>query len=420
MTAPETRAVIAALTAEGAEARFVGGCVRDAVLGRPVKDIDIATHDAPEVVMALLERAGIQAIPTGLKHGTVTAVIAKAHFEITTLRRDVETDGRRARVAFTGDWAADAARRDFTMNALFLSPEGALFDPFGGLEDLRKGRVRFVGDARRRIREDVLRLLRFFRFFAHYDRPPPDEEALAACRELAPELPKLSGERVSAEILGLLAAPDPVATFKLMYDEGILAHVLPEARAFGRLYAATELEREEHLPGLTADALRRLAALLEVDSPGAEAVATRLRLSNVRKERLVAMAVPPEAVEPGADLRAVKRALYRLGPDRLRDLALIKWAQMKAADRDLPAAVAQGFRKQLEAAAAWRPLALPVRGKDAVALGIEPGPEVGRLLERVEAWWIAGDFRAGRKECLEKLESLIAARAGKESKKERS
>ena len=420
MTAPETRAVIAALTAEGAEARFVGGCVRDAVLGRPVKDIDIATHDAPEVVMALLERAGIQAIPTGLKHGTVTAVIAKAHFEITTLRRDVETDGRRARVAFTGDWAEDAARRDFTMNALFLSPEGALFDPFGGLEDLRKGRVRFVGDARRRIREDVLRLLRFFRFFAHYDRPPPDEAALAACRELAPELPKLSGERVSAEILGLLDAPDPVATFKLMREEGILAHVLPEARAFERLYAATQLERAEDVPGLTPDALRRLAAVLEVDAPGAEAVAARLRLSNVRKERLVAMAAPPEAVGPGADLRAVRGALYRLGPDLFRDLALIEWARMKAADRDLPAAVTQGFRKQLEAADKWRPLALPVRGKDAVALGVAPGPEVGGLLVQVEAWWIAGDFRAGRKECLEKLRSLAAESQDRRTKKQRS
>lgn len=420
MTAPETRAVIAALTAEGAEARFVGGCVRDAVLGRPVKDIDIATHDAPEVVMALLERAGIRAVPTGVQHGTVTAVIAKAHFEITTLRRDVETYGRRAKVAFTDDWAQDAARRDFTMNALFLAPDGTLFDPFGGLEDLRKGRVRFVGDAGRRLREDVLRLLRFFRFFAHYDRPPPDEAALAACRELAPELPKLSGERVSAEILGLLVAPDPVATFKLMYDEGILAHVLPEARAFGRLGVATELEGEEGLPGLKADALRRLAALVEVDGPGAEAVAARLRLSNVQKERLIAMAAPPEAVKPEADPRAIRRALHRLGPDRLRDLALIEWARMKAADRHLPAAVAQGFRKQLEAADEWRPVALPVKGKDVVALGVEPGPEVGRLLEQVEAWWIAGDFMAGREECLAKLGSLIAAREGKESKKKRS
>jgi len=174
MKAPATLRVIAALKAKGAEVRFVGGCVRDALLGRAVKDIDIATHDAPEIVMALLADAGIEAIPTGISHGTVTAVLGKDHFEITTLRRDVETDGRRARVAFTEDWAADAARRDLTINAIFAAPDGALYDPFGGLEDLKAGRIRFVGDARTRIQEDVLRLLRFFRFYVHYGRPPMD------------------------------------------------------------------------------------------------------------------------------------------------------------------------------------------------------------------------------------------------------
>jgi len=192
MTAPETRAVVAALTADGTEVRFVGGCVRDALLGRPVKDVDIATPDRPQRVMELLARAGIRAIPTGIEHGTVTAVVGRTPFEITTLRRDVETYGRRAKVAFTDDWTADAARRDFTINALSCTPDGRLYDPFGGLADLRAGRVRFVGDPEARIREDVLRLLRFFRFYAHYGAAPPDPAALAACRALAPLLPGLA------------------------------------------------------------------------------------------------------------------------------------------------------------------------------------------------------------------------------------
>src|SRR5215510_13136350 len=218
MIAAETVAVMAALSSAGGEARFVGGCVRDALLGRPVTDVDIATHEPPERVMNLLSRAGIKAVPTGIKHGTVTAVIGRKHFEITTLRRDVETYGRHARVEYTNDWAADAARRDFTMNALFCSLDGTIYDPFGGLADLREHRVRFVGDAEARIREDVLRLLRFFRFYAHYGAPPPDAAALAACRALAPLLPTLSGERVCGETLKLLLAPEPASVFATMRD----------------------------------------------------------------------------------------------------------------------------------------------------------------------------------------------------------
>src|SRR5713226_4802519 len=196
-----TRAVLAALGAGGAVVRFVGGCVRDALLGRAIGDIDIATPDLPETVLTLLEAASIKAVPTGIAHGTITAVVPPRHFEITSLRRDVETFGRHARVAFTDDWAADAARRDFTMNALFLDAEGQVFDPVGGLEDLRAGRVRFVGDAEARIREDVLRLLRFYRFHAHYGRGEADEAARAACRALAHLLPGLSGDRIAAELL---------------------------------------------------------------------------------------------------------------------------------------------------------------------------------------------------------------------------
>src|SRR5215468_4177027 len=259
MIAAETVAVMAALAAAGGEARFVGGCVRDALLGRKVSDIDIATHEPPERVMNLLSRAGIKAIPTGIKHGTVTAVVGVRHFEITTLRRDVETYGRHARVEYTDDWAADAARRDFTMNALFCSADGTIYDPFGGLADLRAQRVRFVGDPAERIREDVLRLLRFFRFHAHYGKPPPDPPALAACRDLAHLLPTLSGERVCAETLKLLSAPQPADVVDLMRESGVLAHFLPEATGIDRmraLVAAEAVAPRDLVP--RPDPLRRL------------------------------------------------------------------------------------------------------------------------------------------------------------------
>ena len=243
MTAPETVAVMAALSAAGGEARFVGGCVRDALLGRKVRDVDIATHEPPERVLNLLARAGIKAIPTGIKHGTVTAVIGARHFEITTLRRDVETYGRHAKVEYTDDWQVDASRRDFTDERAVLRR---------GREHLRPvrrrgrsqgaARVRFVGEPEARIREDVLRLLRFFRFHAHYGKPPPDAAALAACRSLAPLLPTLSGERICAETLKLLSAPQPADVVDLMGETGVLAHFLPEATRNDRLRALVAIE----------------------------------------------------------------------------------------------------------------------------------------------------------------------------------
>src|SRR5215470_14951797 len=268
-----TRDVLAALTADGDPARFVGGCVRDALLGRPVADIDIATPAPPDRVLALLARAGIRALPTGIAHGTVTALADRRHFEITTLRHDVSTDGRRAVVAFTADWAADAARRDFTINALFCDAEGRVYDHVGGLADLAARRVRFVGDARTRIREDVLRLLRFFRFYAQLGVPPPDEAALAAAGELAPLLPLLSGERVRAELLRLLASPDPAAVLRLMQAHGVLAHLLPPGLDLDRLAGLVAVE--QRVAG-AADPLRRLAALLH-DAAAAAALGDRLR-----------------------------------------------------------------------------------------------------------------------------------------------
>ena len=409
MTAPGTRRVVAALTAKGSEVRFVGGCVRDTILGRAVKDIDIATHDPPETVMALLATAGIKAIPTGLAHGTVTAVVGRQNFEITTLREDIETYGRRAKVAFTDDWTADAARRDLTINALFLAPSGTLYDPFGGLADLQAGRIRFVGDARTRIKEDVLRLLRFFRFYAHYGRPPPDADALAACHELAPLLPTLSGERVAGEMLRLLSAPDPASTVELLIGHGVLVYALPAANGAARLRALVTLEGV----GPGGDPLRRLAALIDPakGAPGADAVADRLRLSNAERERLVALVAPEIAVDAAMTAKALRRALYRLGAARVWDLALLAWAGEIAAagpspDRASDPCMDREWRALLAAAEAWTPLVFPVKGRDALDLGVPAGPKVGALLAALEAWWIEEDFKPDRAACLRKLEAL--------------
>jgi len=382
-----TRAVLAALEAEGGTARFVGGCVRDTLLGRPIGDIDIATPLTPDRVLARLKAAGIKAVPTGLVHGTVTAVTPQRHLEITTLRRDVETDGRHARVAFTADWAADAARRDFTMNALYLDAGGNLFDPMGGLADLRAGRVRFVGDAATRIREDVLRLLRFYRFHAQLGRGTADPTARAACHALAALLPSLSGERIAAETLKLLAAADPIPTLALMAEDGVLAAFLPEARHINRLAALVTLEA-------AGDPLRRLAALLAGDGVTASAVADRLRLSGDDRLRLVALLAPPWPVDLASDDRAQRRALYRLGPVLYRDLVLLRAAETGAGGR---------VAALLALADTWPLPQFPLKGRDVTALGVPPGPAIGRLLADVETWWEEGDFSAARDACLGEL-----------------
>jgi len=406
MTAPETVAVMAALAAAGGEARFVGGCVRDALLGRKVSDIDIATHEPPERVMNLLARAGIKAIPTGIKHGTVTAVIGARHFEITTLRRDVETYGRHAKVEYTDDWKADAARRDFTMNAIFCGVDGAIYDPFGGLTDLKARRVRFVGDPEARIREDVLRLLRFFRFHAHYGDSVPDPAALAACRRLAHLLPTLSGERVRSEILKLVIAPEPASVVELMRETDVLSHVLPEATRIDRLRAIVTIENTSPRDLVSrADPFRRLAALLDGSERSALAVATRLRFSNVERDRLVDLA-GDAPLSPDLSGPARRRLIYRHGRERYRDLVLVRWADAIAKDAAIDRRVNDAWLDMLRAGFEWNAPRFPLKGRDAVRLGVPPGPAVGRLIATIEDWWIAGDFQADRETCLAKLKDL--------------
>ena len=288
MTAAETAAVFDALeTAGGADcARFVGGCVRNTLIGKPVSDLDIATRLTPEAVTQALKSAGLKAVPTGVEHGTVTAVSGGKPFEITTLRRDVETDGRRAVVAFTDDWAQDARRRDFTLNSLYARRDGTLFDPTGhGVADARAGRIVFVGEPEQRVREDYLRILRFFRFYAWYGAAPADAGALAACEALRGEIATLSAERVSRELLKLLAADDPRDAVALMARTGVLGEVLPAPIDLARFEGLVAIEEDQLFE---TDPLLRLAALLPDDQVGAAAFAERLRLSNAERDRLAA------------------------------------------------------------------------------------------------------------------------------------
>ncbi len=407
MGAPATRAVIAALTAGGAELRFVGGCVRDTLAGRAVRDVDIATKLAPEEVMRRLEAAGLKAIPTGVAHGTVTAVAEGEPFQITTLRVDVETDGRWAKVAFTDDWIADAARRDFTFNARSCDPDGTYYDPFDGAADLAAGRVRFVGEARARIEEDFLRLLRFFRFQAHFGKQPPDPATLEVAAELAPKLAQLSGERLRDELFRLLEAPDPVPVVEIMLARRILRAVVPTRGDAALLRALLRVEARE----APIDPVLRLAALVEPGRAGAEALAERLRLSNRQRFALVYLLDPPldPLPDPGAEV-SVKdrhRAVRKLGAPLFRKLLRLCWAHHHLGDE---AAVPDAaFEAALAEAERLAGIAFPLFGRDARALGVREGPRLGGLLDGVEAWWAERDFAPSRADCLERLKELIAA-----------
>jgi poly(A) polymerase len=396
MTAPATRAVIAALQVAGgpAAARFVGGCVRDTLLERdgPDMDIDVATPLAPTAVVKALTAAGLRAVPTGIAHGTITAVAQGRPVEITTLRRDVVTDGRHAVVAFTLDWAEDAARRDFRLNALYADPDGTLHDPTGyGIDDAVAGRVVFVGDPSTRIREDYLRILRFFRFFAHYGQGPADAAALAACGALRDGLAGLSAERVSKELLKLLTAPDPRPAVRLMAETGVLATLLPEAGPLARFEGLVDLGTDG------ADPVLRLAALLA--GPVGEAVARRLRLPNRVRDRLAAACASDPDIVPGMTEGSVRRAVWRSGSETVADRMRLAWAVNPS----------DAWRDPLALAERWTPPTFPVTGDDVVAAGAALGPEVGRILKAVQDGWLAEDFQPDRAVLLTRLDALMAS-----------
>ncbi len=382
--------VIAALTDGGAEARFVGGCVRDALVGRPVKDIDIACQLLPDAAMALLAKAGIKTVATGIEHGTITAVVDGQGIEVTTLRVDVETDGRRAIVAYTDDWLADAGRRDLTINALSCDPSGRIHDYFGGLEDLAQGRVRFVGEPGQRIAEDYLRLLRFFRFHAEFAAGDFDPASLEAAKATAKHLRSLSAERLRQETLRLLIARRGPEIWGEMLGFGVVEAYLPWATSLDRLRDVAE--REQRL-SLAPDPLRRLGAAT-MTGCGRE-VAQALRLSNAEKERVRRLTEARGPLDVAA-AKSVRRQIYRFGNELAQDLLLLDWP---GPDEALCRAALVQIRN-------WPRPRLPVGGEDLKRLGIEPGARMGALLERIEEWWIEGDFTADRAQCIARLAPL--------------
>jgi len=394
MTAPETVAVMAAL----GEARFVGGAVRNALLGAGVVDIDIAVPMPPEEAMARLKAKNIKVVETGLEHGTVTAIAGAHAFEVTSLRKDVETYGRHAKVAFTDSWAEDAARRDFTINALYASADGEIFDYATGVEDLAAGRVRFVGDARTRIAEDYLRLLRLFRFHAWYGKGDLDGEALRAAAEAKDKLKSLSAERIAKEMLRLLEAGKPGPVLRVMAATGILSEILPGPLQLPRLERLTEIEAENLFP---RDGVLRLAALLPDSAEVAQAVAEALKLSNADRSRL-AGALSGEGIAEHLSARQARGLLYRIGPARFRDLVMLHWAAA-------PVSAGLPWRMLLQMAEKWQRPRFPLTGRDVMAAGVPEGPQVGRVLGEVENWWVEQDFAPDEAACRDRLQAVIAA-----------
>jgi poly(A) polymerase len=381
MTLPATRAVIEALEARGFAgcARFVGGCVRNTLLKQPIDDVDIATTLTPDQITEALEAAGIKAVATGVDHGTVTAVSSGRTYEVTTLRKDVSTDGRRAVVAFTQDWAEDAIRRDFRLNALYADGDGRIFDPTGeGVADALAGRIVFVGDAMTRIREDYLRILRFFRFQAWYGRGEPDTAALAACKALKGMLSGRAAERTQKELLKLLAADDPRSALRLMAATGVLGAVLPQVKALTRFEKLIEIESSQLF----------------------EDVAERLRLSNALKDRLVAAAAATPRIVSWMSPRETRRGVYAIGARAFVDRVKLAWA---ASDRN---AAAPQWRALIPLAESWTAPTFPLTGEEVIAAGVPKGPLVGQVMREVEDWWIDLDFIDDKLAAVERLKAV--------------
>lgn len=393
---PETSVLVAAFERAQLPLRFVGGCVRDALLGCEVHDVDAATPARPEHTLQALKDAGLMAIPTGIRHGTVTAVIEGKPFEITTLRKDMATDGRHAQVQFVDDWREDAARRDFTMNAMYLSPGGELFDYFGGRQDAQDGVVKFIGDAARRIEEDYLRILRFFRFHAWYGKRGIDHATAAICHAEAMHIDRLSGERIQREMLKLLSAPDPFPALQAMQGK-ISQRVFGHAAGLpGRDYAhLLRIEREASLP---ADPLLRLLLLVE-HAAAVEAIIERWRLSNLDARRLRLLFEHRfELRGPKRDIAMQKKLLRAVGSENFKALVLWQWMQ-EAADVD-----ASPFRAMLALAESWRAPHFPVNGEDLLSRGVPAGKEIGEKLRQLEAQWEASDYALSKEQLLARMQ----------------
>jgi poly(A) polymerase len=386
-------------TAQPSATRLVGGCVRDALLGVMPIDVDFATQLLPENVMAACTAAGIRTIPTGLAHGTITAIVDGKPFEITTLRKDIATDGRHAVVAFTDDWHEDAMRRDFTMNALYLDPDGVILDPTGrGVSDAKAGDVVFVGDPDERILEDHLRILRYFRFASRFSKAPLQGPALAACARHAKAISDLSVERVWNELKRILGTPDPRYAISAMASSGVLAATLPEATSTGVLHELVALENDAFLE---VDAMQRLMALLPRDIGVVQQLATRLKLSKEESDRLAAWAGDQTALVSSLSAREVRQSLYWMGNSLYLDRVRLAWAGDPEPRRKTQ------WRTMIAFESGFVAPKFPVDGNMAIAAGARPGPNVGAVLAEVERWWVSNDFIDDELSIIERLKAVV-------------
>lgn len=398
--------LLAVLSADGEEARIAGGAVRNALLGEDAGDIDIASTTLPDETIARAERAGFKAVATGYEHGTVTVIAAGVPHEVTTLRADVETDGRRAKVRFGRDWSQDAARRDFTINALYATADGTVIDLVGGLADVGTRTLRFIGDPEDRIREDYLRILRFFRFFARYGAGRPDAAGLKACARLKEGLDGLSAERVWMELKKLLSAADPSRALLWMRQSGVLTRILPESEKWG-IDAVHGLVAAERDLGWAPDPLLRLASMVPPDPVRIAALALRLKTSNADRDRLIAWAAAP-SIAPTMVEGELARLAYRAGRGGIADrLALaLAGARARAAGEDTAMVAAGGYWRLRRFLAGWTPPLFPLSGADLIAIGIPAGPKMGNLLRDLEEAWVDAGFAPDKAGLLERAESL--------------
>ena len=403
---PGLQRVMALLNSGGAETRVVGGAVRNSLMGLAVGDIDLATTLVPEEVIERAEAEGIKVVPTGIEHGTVTLVFEGKGYEVTTLRRDVETNGRHAEVAFGASWQEDADRRDLTINALYVGLDGEVIDLVGGLKDIETKTIRFIGDAEQRIAEDYLRVLRFFRFFAHYGSGRPDTEGLKASARARTQLKSLSAERVWSEIKKLLSARDPGRALLWMRQSGVLTEILPETEKWG-IDAIPGLIAAEQTLGWDPNALLRLCAIVPKDAARLVTLSERLRLSNAEALALDRFARAPKPQETVTDV-AFDRDLYRFGKDGMISMLKLELASARSrAEGDVKAMArsARLFALLKRAEAFVRP-ALPVKGSDVLAAGIAAGPKIGEILGKLEESWIASQFNLSREDLLARLETI--------------
>ena len=412
LMAPGLQKLLAALSDGGEEARVAGGAVRNALLGEAAGDIDVATTTVPDETIARARKAGFKTVPTGYEHGTVTVIADGVAYEVTTLRADIETDGRRAKVSFGRDWKADAERRDFTMNALYAHAGGEVVDLVGGVADIESRTLRFIGDPEARIREDFLRILRFFRFFAFYGSGRPDAEGLKACARLKEGVDGLSAERVWAETKKLLAARDPSRALLWMRQSGVLTRVVPESEKWG-IDAVHGLVAAERDLGWPADALMRLAAIIPPDAARVGALAQRLKLSNAERDRLLAWAATP-ALKPTMNESELARMAYRAGREGFDDRLRLSLASARArAQADDQALVeAGGWYRLKNFLDGWQAPRFPLTGADLIALGVPAGPKMGNLLRDLEEMWVDGDFAMNRDALLAKAKGLKALYVG--------